>query len=90
MPELCIHDLPVTYCGLCRGRRRDTAMSSVAVDWELAAELAAEAAVSGLGVWITSRYSGTCRGCGWRWEPGDKIRWSDDEQSYLCAVCGIG
>jgi len=36
---------------------------------------------------IESEYHGTCRACGGRWEPGDQIGWSDDEDAWCCAGC---
>ena len=41
-----------------------------------------------LGPWIYAKYNGHCRGCGDPWEPGDRIRFSEDENGWLCSDCG--
>jgi hypothetical protein len=42
---------------------------------------------AGLSRWITAEYDGRCP-CGQRWEPGDQIRYSEDEGSFVCETCG--
>lgn len=42
----------------------------------------------GLGPWVTSRWDGTCRGCGERWEAGELIRYYAGEDGWLCGECG--
>lgn len=59
-----------------------------AADWKGMAAAAAEGAQADLGKWTNARYSGTCRGCGGRWEPGSLIRFSEDEQAWVCETCG--
>ena len=44
----------------------------------------------GLGRWITAQYDGICRGCGFRWEPGDMIRFAESEDGFVCSECGSG
>jgi hypothetical protein len=80
--ELCRHDMPAAVCADCRPK--------AAPSWDGLAVLAAgaEERRNGLGPWIEARYYGTCRGCGQRWEPGDLIAHDDDEDGWICTVCG--
>jgi hypothetical protein len=52
--------------------------------WDLASE------DDGLGRWITAQYPGACKGCGRWWQPEDEaqIRYSRDDDGFLCEVCG--
>jgi hypothetical protein len=54
-------------------------------DWP---ELHARAAIHGFGPWIISEFYGTCKCCGQRWEPGEMIRYSEDENGWACTGCG--
>lgn len=56
-------------------------------DW---AELSALAEIEqpDMSRWAPARWDGTCAGCGFRWEPGDLIRYCEDEQGWICSECG--
>jgi hypothetical protein len=58
--------------------------------WGQLAAHAAKAAEEELGPWIESRFNGTCRGCGHRWEPGELIRKDPAEDAWICSECGTG
>jgi hypothetical protein len=101
---LCIHDMVPRDCADCRPRHAITAgpkggwygtdryQLGPESNWPALAEQAAVAAEAeaqaDMGPEIEARYSGTCRGCGQRWDPGEYIRFSEDEGAWLCAVCG--
>jgi hypothetical protein len=82
----CIHDLEQSSCSLCSQSRGIAQF--LPADWDRLADLAFRAATDQLGVWIESRYNGTCRGCGDRWEPGELIRYDDAAGGWVCALCG--
>lgn len=92
--ELCVHDLPPSWCGNCRERSADQlyeVVSGVIVpDFPAITEYAAAGEVKGTGPLFSSRYDGRCRGCGNRWHEGDFIAWSGDEDGYVCADCAGG
>lgn len=59
-------------------------------DWADLASAAQAEQEAAFGRWIPSKYDGTCQGCGYRWEAGEMIRFSNDEQAWVCSECGSG
>ena len=58
--------------------------------WEHLAALAERELESALGPWVCAEFSGRCRGCGERWEPGNPIRRSEEEGGWVAECCGTG
>lgn len=69
-----------------RGRSAPGFWLDEAADFGALYELA-ESAGDTPGPAIEARFSGSCRGCGGRWEPGDTIAYSDEEDAWICATC---
>lgn len=57
-------------------------------DWQGMAELASIEEARDFGPWVQSQYRSPCKACGYRWEPGEMIRYSEDEQGWICSECG--
>jgi len=61
------------------------------LDMDWLADMAAEPEpMSERGPWVTARYHGRCRGCGYRWAPGDLIAYGNLEEAWLCGDCILG
>jgi hypothetical protein len=91
VPEPCErHEL--RWCADCASgvRRPVQTPGAGSLDWGQMAETVASAGADPLGPWVVSRYEGTCRACGNRWEPGDRIRADDEEGGWICEACGSG
>jgi len=81
--------LPVSMCAhkvIADRRSRTGPPADLTTDW--AAMWRTANPEDGLGPWIEARWSGVCRGCGERWEPGEAIRRDAGEDGYLCSFCG--
>lgn len=70
-----------------RGRSAPGFWLDEAADFGALYELAESGADDGPGPVIEARFSGSCRGCGRRWEPGNTIVYSDEEDGWICATC---
>lgn len=80
LPQLmCIH----------RGAAPRSAVVSaelVAVDWERLDQLA-EQAMNSNGPTFEAQWPGKCTACGDRWEAGDRVAWSADDDGLGHADC---
>lgn len=75
--------LPKAMCAHCRADRR--VVTAVPPDFAALADAVDEERE--ISPFIEALYSGTCRGCGGRWEPGDFIAYSAGEGRWICADC---
>lgn len=83
--------LPLVMCAH-RGtvpRSAVRAAEAVAVDWAHIEELADQAMTADSRP-FEARWAGTCPLCGQRWEPGDSLAWSADEDKPGHAGCVLG
>lgn len=83
--------LPLAMC-VHRGtvpRSAVRAAEQVPVNWELVEQLAEQAMVSDSRP-FEAQWGGTCPLCGQRWEPGDRLAWSADEDKPGHAECVLG
>lgn len=69
------------------GARRER-LTPHSYDWQALWEMAQRGG-DGLGSWRVSKWDGSCRGCGGRYEAGELIRWYDGEQGWLAECCGV-
>lgn len=92
------HDMILRDCADCNPRHPVPVKSKLhggltgtdqyqvcASPWEGLAAMAADPPDT--GPVIEARYSGHCRACGERWEPGDLIAYGEDEGGWLCEGC---
>jgi hypothetical protein len=90
-----VMQLPASGCYHCRpgvitqrGQQGGGgAPAAVLMAWEELWELAESGMRKETGPLIESQYGGRCRACTERWEPGDFIAFSEDEDGWICADC---
>lgn len=78
----CKHGL-ASGCADCKTRARQQPPDPRQYDFGALYEMADEDAAPV----IEARFHGTCPLCGLRWEPGDEIARSDDEDAWAHASC---
>ena len=75
----CYHCRPAVLTELGDGLRL--------LAWQELWELAETGMTKQTGPLIEAGYGGRCRACTERWEPGDFIAFSEDEDGWICADC---
>jgi hypothetical protein len=85
-PYCHAHQLPRAVCR-CPASRGDLATAELTiVDWERLEDLA-DQAMNEDSPPFQAQWPGTCHACGQRWEPGDMVAWSADDDELAHASC---
>jgi hypothetical protein len=84
-----VMQLPVTGCWHCAKMTMasNVFLNGYPASWPELWELAGTGMGEEAGPLIEAGYAGRCRGCASRWEPGDYICFSEDEDGWVCADC---
>lgn len=86
----CKHLIARVTCGWCMHVKVDGAMMRELEGWTRSRHelLGTGGLEMRWGPWQDSEYSGRCHCCGEPYDFGDRVRFSAEDDGYVCAPCG--